>query len=169
MDSLNVPWAEKNLPEGQLRLLLSHDFDAESQFLNRGQRRKIRYVSCDGIVENKQLMDDLRDMLALIQEKYEYPVDTEFTINLTDSGEYVIDLLQCRPLQTEQEGESVVVPGVEEDNVFLESRGASMGVSREIDLDCIVIVDPVAYYNMPYAEKYSVRNAVGAVNWAFRG
>ena len=169
VDSLNVPWAEKNLPEGQLRLLLSHDFDAESQFLNRGQRRKIRYVSCDGIVENKQLMDDLRDMLALIQEKYEYPVDTEFTINLTDSGEYVIDLLQCRPLQTEQEGESVVVPGVEEDNVFLESRGASMGVSREIDLDCIVIVDPVAYYNMPYAEKYSVRNAVGAVNWAFRG
>lgn len=48
-------------------------------------------------------------------------------------------------------------------------EGASMGLSREVPLDLIVYVDPVAYYNLPYNEKNSIAKAVGSVNWKFRG
>jgi len=30
------------------------------------------------------------------------------------------------------------------------------------------MVDPVAYYHMPYSEKYQVAAALGALNWYFR-
>ena len=36
-------------------------------------------------------------------DEYEYPVDTEFTVNLSENGDYVINLLQCRPLQVFQD------------------------------------------------------------------
>lgn len=44
-------------------------------------------------------MQQMRDILATIQSEYDYPVDIEFTINLSESGDYVINILQCRPLQ----------------------------------------------------------------------
>jgi hypothetical protein len=48
-------------------------------------------------------------------------------------------------------------------------KGASMGLSRELPLDLIVYVDPVAYYNLPYSEKDGVAKAVGRTNWKYRG
>lgn len=170
IDGLNVTWVMKNLPMYQQNQLLSHDFDAESMFLNRGQRRRVMYVSCDGIVGNEQLMDDLKTMMATLQEKYSYPVDIEYTINLSESGDYVIGPLQCRPLQVNRDSKLVEIPeNVPEREVFLESVHSSMGMSRSKKVDVLVYVDPLGYYNMPYKEKYRVRTAINAVNWAYRG
>lgn len=170
IDGLNITWALENLPEFQKRMLLSHDYDAESMFLNRGQRRSVFYVSCDGIVGNAQLMADLRTMLETLQEKYSYPVDIEYTINLSEGGEYRIGPLQCRPLQVNRDSKLVKLPeNVPEREVFLESVHSSMGMSRSKKVDCLVYVDPIGYYNMPYKEKYNVRSAINAVNWAYRG
>lgn len=44
-----------------------------------------------------------------------------------------------------------------------------MGFSREIDVDCAVLIDPVSYYNMPYRRKYEIKNALAEVNWHYRG
>ena len=170
VDGLNVTWAVDTLPEFQRRQLLSHDYDAESMFLNRGQKRKVYYISCDGIVNNEQLMADLKTMLRVLQEKYSYPVDIEFTINLSDDGDYRIGPLQCRPLQVNRDSKLVEIPeNVPERDVFLESVHSSMGMSRSKKVDALVYVDPIGYYNMPYKEKYRVRNAINAVNWAYRG
>ena len=43
-----------------------------------------------------------------------------------------------------------------------------MGLSKISKLDLIVYVDPVAYYNMPYKEKYSVAKTIGKINWHYR-
>ena len=43
-----------------------------------------------------------------------------------------------------------------------------MGLSRRLDLDLILYVDPAAYYSMPYADKPSVAKMIGAVNWKYR-
>ncbi len=170
IDPLGITWADKNFQEYQKRMLLSHDYDAESMFLNRGQRRNVYYVSCEGIVKNKELMDDMKTILEVIQEEYEYPVDIEYTINLSEYGEYVIDLLQCRPLQVSKNQENVEVPtDVPEEKIFLESKNASMGLTRKRKLDYIVYVDAMNYYQMPYKDKYNVRNAIRSINWAFRG
>ena len=56
-------------------------------------------------------MSQMQRMLRAIQDEYEYPVDTEFTINVSDSGEYSVDLLQCRPLQVLKDKTGVTVRG----------------------------------------------------------
>ena len=159
----------KEIPSYMTRLLLSHDWDAERMFRDRGQDRLIYYVSCDGLVKNKQLMDDMRGILQLLKEAYVYPVDIEYTINIDPSGDYVIDLLQCRPLQQTKEGDPVVVPEVRADKIFLETKQVSMGFSRTFPVDLVVYVDPIAYYQMPYRDKFRVRDILSAINWKLRG
>lgn len=114
-------------------------------------------------------MDQMRQLMQLIQEEYEQPVDIEFTMNLSENGEYSINLLQCRPLQVFMDNGGVVIPdSVPKDSIILESVGSSMGLSRNVSIDLIVYVDPKAYYNMPYADKTRIAGIIGKVNWTFR-
>ena len=113
-------------------------------------------------------MEQMKRMLRCIQDEYEYPVDTEFTINISENGEYSIDLLQCRPLQVQKGKTGTVVPSdIPEERILLESKGASMGMSKASELDIIVYVDPVKYYNMPYKEKDLVAKLIGKINWHY--
>ena len=159
----------REIPPYLDRILFEHDWDAESMLRERGQNQSVKFISCQGIVKNRNMMGQMRRMLACIQHEYRYPVDTEFTINVSDTGEYSINLLQCRPLQVLDDQAMLTLPeNVPEENILLESNGASMGLSRIVDLDTIVYVDPVAYYNLPYKEKSTVAQLIRRVNWAFR-
>ena len=158
------------LPKYLLRLLFEHDYDAERLFQERGQFRDVEFVSCQGIVEKESLMQEMREILAAIQKEYDYPVDTEFTINLSEGGDYVINLLQCRPLQVYQDAQEMELPGdVDREKILFECRGSSMGLSRYEKLDLIVLIDPVKYYNMPYNDKQKAAQALGSINWKMRG
>ena len=151
------------------RLLLEHDYDAEYNLRESGRPRDVKFISCKGLVANRTLMEQMRRMLHCIQEEYEYPVDTEFTINISENGEYSIDLLQCRPLLIRKGQSGTMVPAdIPGEHILLESKGASMGMSKASELDLIVYVDPVAYYRMPYAEKSKVARLVGQINWHYR-
>ena len=169
VEGLDPEFVRKEIPAYLTRLLLSHDWDAERIFTDRGENRQIFYVSCDGLVRNRQLMDDMQGILHLLKEAYVYPVDIEYTINVAPSGDYVIDLLQCRPLQQTKEGDAVVVPQVPSDRILLETKGVSMGFSRTFPVDLVVYIDPIRYYEMPYRDKFRVRDLLSAVNWKLRG
>lgn len=161
--------AEK-LPFYLKMLFLSHDTNAERYFKNAGKSRDVYYISCSGILRNEAFVQDIKDILKTIQTEYDYPVDMEFAFNFSGDGSYRIQLLQCRPLQLSKDGGRIEVPeNPDTKKVLLESIGASMGFSREYDLDYIVYVDPVRYYQMPYKEKFGIKDAVSAVNWYFRG
>jgi hypothetical protein len=96
-------------------------------------------------------------------------VDIEFAINVSENREYMINLLQCRPLQVFQDTEGICVPeDVPEEEILLETKGASMGLSRKIKLDMIVYVDPVKYYQLPYGEKSRIASLIGRINWKYR-
>ncbi|MCR4908106.1 MAG: PEP/pyruvate-binding domain-containing protein [Lachnospiraceae bacterium] len=169
LKKLSLKDLEADIPAYLDKILLEHDYDAEMRLREMGRRRDVKFISCRGLVANKTLMEQMKRMLKCIQDEYEYPVDTEFTINTSESGEYSIDLLQCRPLQV-QKGKSgtVIPPDVPEENILLESRGSSMGMCRTTSLDIIVYVDPVKYYNMPYKEKDLVAKLIGKINWHYR-
>ena len=161
---------EPFLPRFMKKLLFEHDFDTERMYREQGHSRDIEFVSCQGIVEKEDLMAEMRSVLSTIQKEYDYPVDTEFTVNLSEDGDHVINLLQCRPLQVYQDSEEMELPeDVDREKILFECRGSSMGLSRYEKLDIIVTVDPVNYYNMPYRDKYKAAKAVGSVNWKMRG
>ena len=159
-----------DIPPYLEKILLEHDYDAERRLRETGRDRQVRFISCKGLVENDKLMDQMRRMLRCIQDEYEYPVDTEFTINLSENGDYSIDLLQCRPLQIQHVTEGVAVPSdIREEDILLDNRGSSMGMCRSDELDLVVYVDPVKYYEMPYNDKSLVAKFIGKLNWEYRG
>ena len=169
LEKLTYDKLEAAIPKYLENVLLEHDYEAESRFREMGRPRQIKFISCKGLVANKQLMEQMKRMLRCIQDEYEYPVDTEFTINISDNGDYSIDLLQCRPLQIQKTSSGTVIPeGITEDKILLESKGSSMGMSKASELDVIVYVDPVNYYNMPYKDKPAVARLIGKLNWHYR-
>lgn len=159
-----------DIPPYLEKILLEHDYDAERRLRETGRDRQVRFISCKGLVDNSTLMDQMRRMLRCIQDEYDYPVDTEFTINLSENGDYSIDLLQCRPLQIQHVTEGVAVPSdIQEEDILLDGRGSSMGMCRSDELDLVVFVDPVKYYEMPYNDKSLVAKFIGKLNWECRG
>ena len=169
MSKLELDAIEPLLPGYMERILLEHDSDTERRLREMGRKVQVRFISCEGLVKNEKIMRQMRTMLRCIHNEYDYPVDTEFTINISENGDYLINLLQCRPLQVLNDRANITVPeDPEESHIVLESRGASMGLSRTVRLDAVVYVDPIAYYNMPYADKYKVAKMIGRVNAHYR-
>lgn len=169
MEKIMCDRLESDLPDYLTNILMEHDYEAESRLREMGRSRAVRFVSCKGLVTNEKLMEQMRRMLRCIQNEYDYPVDTEFTINISENNEYSIDLLQCRPLQIQETSEGTVIPeGIPEDKILLESKGASMGMCKADKLDIVVLVDPVKYYNMPYKDKPEVARLIGKLNWHYR-
>ena len=167
---LDLQQIEPLLPGYLGNILLDHDFEVERSFRERGINRSVRFISCSGIVKNEILMKQIQAIMQLIQKEYEYPVDIEFTVNLSETGEYSINLLQCRPLQVFKDTGKVKIPEhIPEENIILENVHSSMGLSRNVKMDIIVLVDPIAYYHMPYAKKTNVARLIGAVNWKNKG
>ena len=160
---------EPVLPAYLKNQVLEHDTDAEDALRERGVYRSVCFISCQGLVRNRELMERMQRMMHVIQEQYGEPVDIEFTVNVSENREYMINLLQCRPLQVFQDTGEVSVPdGIPAERILLETKGASMGLSRKVRLDMIVYVDPVKYYHLPYTQKTEVAALIGKINWKYR-
>ena len=160
---------EPILPNYLKNQVLEHDTDAEASLRERGDWRNICFISCLGLVRNREMMERMRRMMHIIQQEYGEPVDIEFTINVSENREYMINLLQCRPLQVFRDTEGITVPeNVPEEEILLETRHASMGLSRKIRLDMIIYVDPVKYYQLPYSDKTRTASLIGRINWKYR-
>lgn len=150
------------------KLVLEHDSDAERTFRERGQRREILFANCEGLVRNTEFTGCIKSLLHTLQQAYQYPVDIEFTINGTDTGEFVFNLLQCRPLQVGTRRDAVTVPSLPEDKTVFSVTGSSMGGSRAEDIDYVVFVDSRAYYEFPYKRKPDIAHIIGDINHHFR-
>jgi pyruvate, water dikinase len=114
-----------------------------------------------------ELAEDLRQMLQILQEAYDYPVDAEFTLNFLPGGRYRINLLQCRPFQVKIKGEGsrVRLPAnVRPENTLLTSAGPIIGHSVAVAIDRLIYVVPSAYSQMSMSQRYSVARAIGRLN-----
>lgn len=157
------------LPGWYIDLICEHDYDMERVFEERGQHRKIRFVSCQGIVKKTYLMKMMKDILAMLQEKYGNPVDIEYTMNFRQDGEFTVNLLQCRPLYVWQKAASVKLPRIpREQTLFLVNR-TFMGNSARLPIDIVVMVDAEQYHNYPYQKKSSLCRVIADINRYYKG
>ncbi|HOX02230.1 MAG TPA: PEP/pyruvate-binding domain-containing protein [Candidatus Paceibacterota bacterium] len=121
-------------------------------------------VTFDGLLAQTAFAADLRELLETLQSAYDYPVDTEFTVNFLDERDYRINLLQCRPFQVRVVGEGGKVQwpaAVAPERLILDSRGPVIGHSRSMRIDRILYVVPSVYGQMSMSQRYSVARLVG--------
>ncbi len=121
-----------------------------------------RTLTFDGLFSRTAFVQDMRDMLACLQEAYSYPVDIEFTANFAPNGQYRINLLQCRPLQVKGGG-SLGEPPLEvpAERLLLRSEGAVIGRSIIGPVDRLIYIVPSVYGQLPISDRYAVARTIG--------
>ena len=154
------------IPFWQKKYMFSHDQDTERMFRDRGIYRDILFADCGQLVKNQEFVDCMQEILTKLQEHYGKAVDIEYTVNISETGEFLINILQCRPLQTGAH-ESVKIPECNEGDTFFHIVKNVMGSSRKEKVDVVVYVDPHEYYNYEYAKKPEIARAIGVINRHF--
>ncbi|MDR1953654.1 MAG: PEP/pyruvate-binding domain-containing protein [Clostridiales Family XIII bacterium] len=150
-------------------IMIEHDSMRENELKQCGIDKKLVFTTCENLLQNEAFVSAMRKILSTVQREYDYPVDMEFALNIDRSGSFVINLLQCRPLQVGGSGIRTELPQVTRENTFFHLTGGTMGGAYFETVDVIVQVDPKSYYEYPYNRKPAIARAIGQVNQYYKG
>ncbi|MBE6485321.1 MAG: phosphoenolpyruvate synthase [Methanosphaera stadtmanae] len=153
----------KVLPRYARKNVVEHDVDAEQRLRERGQNREVVFVNCNGIVHNDTFIEMMKELLNTLETAYDYPVDIEYTVNIGQDNTFVVNLLQCRPLQISTTKKVIEIP-TDFGETYFHITNSSMGRSRKEDIETLVYVDPHDYYEYPYVKKSSIARIIGQIN-----
>ena len=159
----------ENLPLWYKKAVMERDYEAEAALKRMNRPRQVWFTTCQGLLENREFTELMQKMLKTLDRVYGNPVDIEYTVNLDEQGEFVVNLLQCRPLYTGGRGTVTEIPELPEKNVFFRLKDSAMGSSMKEKIDVVVQIDARAYYEYPYALKPQAAEAVGAINTYYKG
>ena len=151
------------------RCVMERDWEAESALRQRGAFREVWFANCQALLENKTFTGLMQKVLKTLERVYGNPVDIEYTINMDETGAFVVNLLQCRPLYQGRTGERVDLEGLRLTETLFDLRDSSMGASGPRPIDTVVWIDPKGYGAYPYNKKAQLAGAVGRVNQHYRG
>lgn len=106
------------------------------------------------------------DLMNIIEDEYGYPVDIEFTLNFTEDESYRINIVQCRPHQTNIISDDLDFDEKSLDNhtVVFQSKSNFMGGGTIMRLHQVVIVDPYEYSHLEEHHKFDVARAIRQIN-----
>ena len=127
--------------------------------------REAWILTFDNLLSRTSLTGVMHRMLKKLEEIYDYPVETEFTVNFTESNAYKINLLQCRPVQTKGHVQRVKIPDhIDQKRIFISLQGHFMGGGVVQNIDRVILVDPLAYSALTMSDKYNVARLIGRLN-----
>lgn len=168
LTELNADELIPQLPKWYVDLICERDTAAERSLSERGQFRPVQFISCEGVVKNAEVMTMLKEIMAVLQEKYATPVDIEYTVNFNPDGAFAVNILQCRPLYVWQSAAAQTVPQISDNNILLTAKNTFMGNSAKIAVDAVVFIDSQSYHACPYNQKSSVAKIVGQINGTYK-
>ena len=119
------------------------------------------------LLKSQEFVTLLRSVLQKLERYYGRPVDIEFTVELTPGRphHFVLHLLQCRPLSSQEWGEVLRIPRdvPAEDVVFLTRRLVPRG--RVGRIRYVVYVDPAQYERVAdYETRFELARVIGRIN-----
>ena len=124
-------------------------------------------LTFDKLFADTDFVSDMRQILRVLHEAYDYPVDVEFTANFLPDGTCRINLLQCRPLQIKEGGRIVEPPeDLPAADTVLTAQGAVLGRSRLSSIDRVICVLPDRYAGLPIADRYALARLLGRLTRA---
>ena len=122
-------------------------------------------LTFEKLLADTSFVSDMSRLLKTLEDSYRYPVDIEFTVNFTKSGRPLVNVLQCRPLQTRGVQGRVEVPEqIEPEKILFRCKGHFMGGNLQETIKRLIYVDPAAYEALPLTRKYDIARLVGALN-----
>ena len=130
-------------------------------------------LTFEQLTQDKQFITLMKTILTKLERHYKWPVDIEFAVDIQPKyphAEYTIQLLQCRPLVSQEWMGDVGVPeGIpDQDLILTASKLIPQGVVPGIRY--IVYIDPVEYSQTPdYVTRLELARVVGRLNKRLEG
>ncbi len=168
MKGIDLSEVVSKLPEWFVKFMIEHDYEREAELRERNIFQDVIYTTCDNLLKKEEFVKMLKDMMAAISKEYDYPVDIEFAVNFNEKGEFVVNLLQCRPLQVGGLGVKVDIPDIPKEQCFFALNGGTMGGAYYQPVDVVIQIDPKAYYEFPYNKKAFVARTIGKLNQYYK-
>ena len=149
----------------ELGLIGKRDAEAEEKMKQLGKSGKVWILTFKKLLSETEFTKVMQKMLQVLDSKYQYPVDVEFTLNFSRSGQMQLNLVQCRPLQAKGGSGQVKIPNkIDEEKLFFKSFGNFMGGSIAQKIKRIIFVDPQVYSELLMSKKYEVARMIGRLN-----
>jgi hypothetical protein len=130
-------------------------------------------LTFDELFRRTWLANQFSSMLQILEKHYRAPVDTEFTIKITNPTalhpDVEIYLLQCRPQSTMLENAARLPANINPQSIAL--RTARMVPQGRVDdIQWVVFVPPECYFNLPTTNaRAEIGNTIGRLNAALQG
>lgn len=142
------------------------DWETEQKISQLGLKRRESWIfSFNPLFSNTDFAKTFSKLLKTLEVAYSHPIDIEFTVNFKRNNEYLINLLQCRPLQVQGSNERVEFPKeVPLNQILFKSWGNFMGGNIYTPIHKVIIVEPHAYHLLSQSEKYEVARTIGRIN-----
>lgn len=156
---------QENL-DARIDLIGTRDREASERMQAAGRSGDVWVLTFDRLLSSTEFPKIMSKMLKRLETVYNYPVDIEFTANFNIEGKLRVNLLQCRPFQTEGHGGSrVEIPSeIDKNRILLRQEGNFMGGSVLENISRIVYIDPQGYAKLTLSEKFSCARLVGKIN-----
>ncbi len=130
-------------------------------------------ITFDELLRRTPFAKTMREMLVRLEEYYGSPVDTEFTVEITDPltvhPGVMITLLQCRPQSHIESEESASLPSDldEEKIIFATRRMVPHGEVK--DIRYVLFVTHEGYFSLPtQADRTRLERTIGQLNTALK-
>lgn len=130
-------------------------------------------VTFDELLRRTPLAERLREILKILETHYHAPVDTEFTVDVTQPSsihpQVVITLLQCRPQSHLKESAARLPQNIPQaDVLFSTQRMVPQG--RVDGIRKVIFVAPAEYFALPTAAaRAEVGRAISRLNAVLAG
>ncbi len=130
-------------------------------------------LTFDELLRRTTLATRLKKMLQTLEKYYRSPVDTEFTVEVTDpltlKPDVCITLLQCRPQSHLKEIETRMPASLNPADVIFSTKGViPQGYVNKIEY--VLFVPPEGYHALPTPEaRTALVRAIGRLNAALAG
>ena len=172
VETITVNEAVKNNLKTQSNLFGTRDKETEERFKRVGiDTSNIPFVlNFERLLRSTKFAEAMKKILKVVSSKYDYPVDIEYTANFDRQGNFRINIVQCRPLQTRGLGKTVELPKLEDSSSCLfSSQGNFMGGNVRLPIDYVVFISPDEYLKLTEVDKYDIARQVGFINKELKG
>jgi hypothetical protein len=166
-------------PGIKLDLVAVRDHQLARQARQQGKKNAEYWLlTFEKLLTETSFTQIMQKILKTLESYYKYPVDVEFTVNFTQDQKPLINLLQCRPLQTkgsrssfgEQRSLFSATHGIQQveridpAKILFTCEGHFMGGSICQDITRVIYVESQAYIDLPLSGKYDIARLVGTLN-----
>lgn len=122
------------------------------------------------IISENNFIRQMNVLSSTLEKAYDNPADLEFTANISSRNRYMINILQCRPLQGKQIGSRITIPkNIDIRNILIRNNGGFMGGNVNISVNYILYVMPEEYIQLREQERYQVARIIGNLNKKLAG